>query len=428
MKVVINSAPSLWSDIPFRRFLLARAISWAGSAITLIALPLLLFQRTGSVGLTAALTALEALPYLAFGLIAGALADRWSRRRIMVVASIANATVLATVPITDAMHLLGPTHLLIVAFTSAGLAVFFDAASFAALPALIGKDRLPAATSISVSTSTVIGMAGPPAGGTLAATLGAANVLAVDAISFLLAAAVIAGLPIGRPAPAPHRRRFAADIAEGLRYIWRQPLIRSLTLLGIGNSMTAGAVLGLLVATAVHHLGLPDTDARIGLLYGACGLGTLIAGIALPRLTRIAPIGWITLGGLAANWALLLGWTFTTAIPLALLILCAWQATNSLVTINGILARQQLSPDHLQGRVNATARMIAWGGQPLGAATAGTLAEHWSIQTALLITGSAVACAALLGLLTPLRLARGVADPPRVDGASTQSCSGFTAS
>ncbi|MET7402414.1 MFS transporter, partial [Dactylosporangium sp. NPDC005572] len=143
----------LRADPAWRRFLLARAVSWSGSALTLVALPMLMFQATGSPALTALLTAVEALPYLLFGLFAGAYADRWDRRRIMVLTSVAEAVLLAGIPAAAALDILTPGHIVAVAAACATAAVFFDAASFAALPALVGRARIARATAASVSTA-----------------------------------------------------------------------------------------------------------------------------------------------------------------------------------------------------------------------------------------------------------------------------------
>ncbi|WP_158888876.1 MFS transporter [Amycolatopsis anabasis] len=403
--VGVERPKSLWFDGRFVLFTAARAVSWAGTAITLVALPMLLYQRTQNASLTALLTAAEALPYLVFGLLAGALADRWPRRTVMVLISVAQAVLLASVPLADVAGILGAGHLLAVALASAGFAVFFDAASFSAIPQLAGRARLAEATSASAGIHTMIGLLGPTVGGVVAASLGAANAIGVDAVSYALAAILLGRLPLLRADGAGERAgtRLRADIADGLRFVWRHPLIRPLTLLGIGNSMTAGAVLGLLLPMAVRQVGLAPDDARIGLFYGVAGLGGLLATLLLPWLARRIPVGWVSLGGLLANWLLLLGWVSAPGLVPALIVLGLWQATNTLVTLNGILVRQRMTPDALQGRVNTTGRMIAWGGQPLGAALGGALAAGLGVPAAVVCSGAGVLLAGLLGLATPLR-------------------------
>ncbi|WP_432971071.1 MFS transporter [Dactylosporangium sp. CA-233914] len=403
-----ETATPLRADPLWRRYLLARSVSWAGSTMTLVALPLMVFQHTGSPALTAALAAVESVPYLVFGLLAGALADRWDRRRTLVATSLAQALLLGGIPAAAVLDVLTPAHVFVAAAGSGIAAVFFDAASFAVLPALVGGRRIARATASSVSAYTVIGLAGPAVAGLIATAAGPATAIGLDALSFAAAAALLARLPLARlsalaaPPPGP-RRRLGAEIREGLAFVRHHPAVRSYTLLGIGNSLTGGAVLGLIVVVAVDRLGLAAHDWRVGLCYVAACAGTLVANTALPRLRARMPAGWITLAGLAANWLALLAWAGATRLGPALAALLLWQATNSLVSVNGIVARQQAAPDHLQGRVNATARMIAWGGQPLGAALGGMIAEAAGVRIALLAAGCAVLAAAVAGWATPLR-------------------------
>ncbi|MEU6070073.1 hypothetical protein ABZ864_37955 [Streptomyces sp. NPDC047082] len=103
-------------------------------------------------------------------------------------------------------------------------------------------------------------------------------------------------------------------------------------------------------------------DGRIGLFWAAAALGALLAGTVLPRLQKTLPVGWITLGGLEANALFLACWACSPELITGLLALGARQTANALVSLNGIVIRQQVDPDHLQARVNATARMLAWGG------------------------------------------------------------------
>jgi MFS family permease len=198
-------------------------------------------------------------------------------------------------------------------------------------------------------------------------------------------------------------RRVVADIREGLVFLWRQRLVRTMTLVGFGNSFSAGAVLGLMVVYAVRALGLPQTDGRIGLLYTASAIGGLAASLLLPALARRYPVGWITLIGLFAHFLLLIAVALAPTLWSGIVIIGVWQLCNTLIIINGITLRQQVTPDHLQARVNTTARMVAWGGQPFGAAVGGVLTELFDIRIALLIVAGGVALSAIYGWFSPLR-------------------------
>lgn len=167
--------------------------------------------------------------------------------------------------------------------------------------------------------------------------------------------------------------------------------------------MTSGAVLGLVVVYGVRQLGLPADDARLGWLFTALAIGGLLAGLTLPMLARRVNPPRISLVGLAAMVALLIGLVLTTGLPLGLTLLAAWGVASTLVITNGIALRQQLTPDRLQGRVNVTARMIAYGGAPVGAAVGGVLADRLGIQAALLIMTTVMAATTAYAWSTPLR-------------------------
>lgn len=405
--------PSLWRDPTFVLFWFARAVSLVGTALTTVVLPLLLFRLTGSALQTGLLTALNALPYLLFGLPAGALADRVDRKRLMIGCDLLNAALLASIPLANALGMLTLPHLYAVAFLSAATYVWFDAANFGALPALVGRARLIEANSLLWSTGTLITIAVPALAGLLATTLGPAPTLGLDALSYLLSALALAltgrafsaarATPATATSPRAILRRTAADIGEGLRFIWRHRLVRALTLLGTGNSFTGGAVIGLLVVYGVRALGLGQEDARLGILYTAGALGALGASLALPRLTQRVPVGRITLFSLCLNPVLLLGLAVAPTFAAGLVLFLLWEATYSLTIINGIALRQLVTPEAFQSRVNATARMIAWGGAPFGAAVGGVLAEATSIRATYAIMALGVTLSAALGWCSPLR-------------------------
>jgi MFS family permease len=406
---MISAPESLWQDRAFVLFWTARVISISGSTITAVVLPILVFQLTGSALQTSLLATLEVLPYFAFGLVAGALADRVDRRRLMVGSNLIQSLLVASIPAAAAMGALSLTQVYVVAVLVMAAFVWFDAANFGALPALIGRGRIVAANSAILAATTLVGIVAPAIGGGLAAWLGPANVIVIDAATFLGSALLLA--TIRRPfnqaraaePAAPILRRIAADIGEGLAFLWHQRLVRTMTIVGFGNSFSAGAVVGLLVVYAVRGLGLAATDGRIGLLYTATAAGGLAASLLLPMLARRFPVGRITLAGLLAHLGALVALALATSLWAGVALVGLWQLCNTLVIINGIALRQQVTPDHLQARVNTTARMVAWGGQPFGAAVGGALAEAFDVRTALLLVGAGVAASVVYGWLSPLR-------------------------
>lgn len=400
--------PSLWQDRAFVLFWLAGAVSVAGSVITSVVLPILVFQLTGSALSTALLSSLTVVPYLLFGLLAGALADRIPRRRLMVGADLLNALLLASVPVAVALGVLSMAQLYLVAFLSATLFVWFDAANFGALPTLVGHARVLEANSLVWGTSTVLSVAMPPVGALLATTLGAPLTLGFDALSYALSAVALALVPrafsgVRQAAPpgVSALKQVQRDIGDGLSFLWQHPLVRTMTLLGFGVSFSGGAVFGLIVVFVVRVLGLSDDDPRLGWFFTAAALGALAATLLLPRLKRFPP-GRIYLAGLWFDLALMLLFLSSSRFWLSLVLYALFNLVHTLIIINGITLRQVVTPEHLQSRVNATGRMIAWGGTPFGALIAGILAESLGVRVALFATCAALAVSALAALRSPL--------------------------
>jgi MFS family permease len=398
------TAVALRHDPVWRRFFGAHAISVSGTSLTFVVLPIALFQRTGSAGWTALLTALQTIPYLLFGLLAGVVSDRHDRRRLMIGSDIAAALVVASVPAADAFGVLTTPHLVVVAAGLATCFVWFDAANFGALPALVGRDRVVRATSAMFTFDSVALIVMPALGALLATAASPSIALAIDAVSYLGSAAFLASIhaPFATGEPADATRTLRQGIADGLRYLWRQPAIRALTLSGFGNSMSFGAMLGLVVPYAVQQLGVPDDDWRIAALLVVGAVGSLAAALALPRFNGGNPRPRLTTYALfvaAITMTIVAG---LTSLAVALGVWLVWQTAVELAILNGITYRQRVVPDELLGRVNVIARMVSWGGQPFGAAIGGVIATVADVRVALFVMVAPVLIAAVF-TAKPLR-------------------------
>ena len=378
----------------FSRYLSARVLSVAGAVVSAVALPVLVYQLTGSAGWTSAVTAAEALPYLVFGLPAGALADRLDRRKMMVALDFTVAAVLLSVPLAWLAGGVSAPHVVVVAFATQTAFVFFDAANFGALPALVGKDRLPAAYSTLYGRTTVIELVVPGLTGLLVAVVAPAALLAVNALTAVGSALLLRGIASSMANPRPVRGtgEIVADVREGLRFLWHEPIIRTLTLVGATHSFAIGSWMAVLVPFAERVLGVaPRGDVRLAALFGCWGVGAIIASRFLPKLTGRWGGARLALTALPLS---ALGGVFVLVSP-HWIVTCAaivyWGGTSAVVDINGISYRQRVCPEELQSRVNTTGRMIAWGlGKPLGAALAGALSVAAGDPRAGVVAGAAV--------------------------------------
>lgn len=416
----------LGADPAFRRYLAARITSLAGSGVTFVVMPVLMYAVTGSPLWTSAVTVAEALPYLLVGLVAGAVADRVDRRRLMVGADLTSALLLASIPVAYALGVLGPAHVLVVAFAAQTVFVFFDAANFGALPLLVGRDRLGRANAAVFGWGTVVETGAPPLAGALLAVLPAAPLLAVDAASFLASAALIRAVrrPLSDPARSSRSgrvplRRLVSDVRAGLSFLLGQPIVRIMTFLGAAQSFSGGAFVGQLVVWADRVLGVRGGDPRLGILFGSWGVGGVLAALLLPRMARRLGEARVTLVFLPVSAAvgtlavLPRDWRLATAGQLA------WGLAYMVVVVNSITVRQQLTPEPLLSRVNTAGRMLSFGlGYPAGAVAGGVLSSHLGPRTAIILGMIPLLLGAAYAWLSPLRgLAR-----LRCGGARTPSC------
>jgi len=384
----------------FMMFWTARTVSFAGTGITMVVLPVLVYGMTHSPAWVATLSLIEFLPYLSFGLLAGVAADRVNRKKIMVGCDVIAAFLLAAVPAAAALHRLGIAQVLIVALGIATVYVWFDAANFGTLPALVGRADLPVAASLIASSGQVAVLCAPTIGAALLTVMSPPYALGFDAASYLVSALLLLSIrrPFARAQPEPDRLRIRADIGEGLRFLWQHPVIRTMTLAVFCVCLGWGGTFALLVVYANRALHLTRVDVRLGLLYSAGELGGLLAAAAVPVLIKRLAIGPLTAAFLAVNAAAL---AFLAAAPSygwALVAFFFCELSFLVVITTGITLRQMLTPDHLQARVNTTGRMIAGAGLPVGAALGGFLAESLPIRMTLaLLAISAVAGAGLAG-------------------------------
>jgi hypothetical protein len=369
----------------FTFFWLARTISFAGTGITMVVLPVLIYQMTRSPAWVAAVSAIQAVPYLALGLLAGAVADRLDRKKIMVACDVTAAVLLATVPLMTMEHLLVLAQLVIVSIGVATVYVWFDAARFGALSVLVERSALPAASSLIDSSGTVALLVAPTVGAALLAIMRPPYALGLDAASYLMSAALMASIrrPLGHPGAARGARgRLRADVAEGLRFLWGNRVIRTMTLSVSCACLCWGGTFGLLVVYASRAIHLARADIRLGLLYSVGELGGLAAAVALPLLIKRLPVGRLVTAFMAADVVTLVALAAAPSYGWALLAFFGYELSYVMVITAGVTTRQLLTPGHLQARVNTAGRMIAYGGNPVGAVLGGLLVTVLPVRVA----------------------------------------------
>ena len=371
---------------------------------------MLVYRLTGSASLTALVAGLEAAPYVVFGLVAGALSDRWNRRRTMVTADLLGAVVLASIPLAHALDALTVPHILVVAFLGPTLATFFDGASFGAVPTLVGRHRIGEANSYVWTVQGLVEVVTPAAAGVALAVVHPAMLLALDALSYLVSGLLILG--IRRPMqlasadgrPVLTLRQVLADIGEGLRFLWHHTGVRTMTVVGFTQCVGGGGFVALMVVWADRQLGVGTEGLRFGIVYGSWAVGSVIASVVLPRLLRRTSPAQVLLGALPVSAVLGMVAPVWHTWWLGALSLLVWSVAYTMVVINSITYRQQVTPDHLLGRVNTAGRMLAWGvGWTGGAFLAGVLSGIIGLQPTLFAMTAFAFVGVVIAWTSPLR-------------------------
>ena len=387
----------------FKVLLTSQAISAVGDAVTFTALPLLVLALTGSGLMMGIVGALGMLPDLFFGMVAGALADRGDRRRMMLLADLGRAGLTALIPLSVLLG--GPTIavILIVVAPLSILRALFIAGYSASVPMLVGRSDLGRALSIFEAIYSFGFIIGPAIAGSSRRRSVRGRRSPSTPMSFVLSSLAIAFMrPLRPPADRPPAS-LVADIREGIDYIVGHAALRSIILFwGLVAITTAPLVTVLAVLVTRDH---GYDEAVLGLVLTAFGVGTVVGALLTARAKR-RPVAPSMLGGTAGIGALAIVVAVSDQVPVLLAAAGLAGICQSLVFLTYITARTNYVPDALLGRVGSTARTISLGLQPIGMLAGGLLIDLTSGSTTIALMGVVlIALALVFTPVAPLRRA-----------------------
>jgi ENTS family enterobactin (siderophore) exporter len=394
--------PPLSQNRDFRTFVAAEGISALGDAVSFTALPLLVFALTGSGFAMGIVGALQTLPDLVFGLVAGAIADRSDQKRLMVMTDLGRAALTALIPLSALLG--GPTMavILIVAAPMSTLRSLFLAAYTAAIPAIVGRPRLAQANSfleVIYSTGFILG---PAVAGLLSTIIGPGPTLAIDAVSFVAAATGVAFIrrPLG-PRGARPETHIGTEIREGISFIVHHPILRVSILFWSATSVVSAGLVVALTVRITRDLALPPS--ALGIVLATFGVGTVVGALWAARLRR-GPAWPQILGGNFVRGVVLVAVGVVPSLEIIGGLAFVAGIASSLILIPYITLRSAYSPDALLGRIGSTARTLSLGMQPLGMLATGAVIDLTSGSTTLV--GVGVLLAALSLAFVPSRALR----------------------
>jgi MFS family permease len=399
----------LWRNADFMRLWVGQTISEAGTQVSALAVPtvaiLLLHASPFQVGL---LTALEFLPFPVLGLVAGVYADRLKRRPLMIASDLGRMVALATIPAAFSFGVLTMEQLYAVGLVVGVFNVFFGISYQSYLPALIDRaDLVEGNSKIEVSRSTAQ-LAGPAIAGFAIQAIGAAEAIVIDAVSYLVSAVSIWLIKKPEPKPAPAtasgRSGFWHEMWEGIQVVIHNPTLWKIA------GCTATANLGSNMAFAVElifmYRYLHLAPGVVGIVFAVGAVGGLLGAIATSAVVQRLGVGVTLLVSI-------LGGSLLMATPLAAqtnapVFLSALFFFEFLIgapyNITQVSLRQAITPDRVQGRMNATMRTIVWGTIPIGSVVGGILGTVIGVVPTIVLGGFIALLAAGWILAGPIRI------------------------
>ena len=387
-----RSGSSLWRNRDYLLLWGGQSVSALGTQASQLALPLLVLALTGSAARAGLVGGMRGLAYVLCALPAGAVVDRWNRRRIMVLCDVARAIAFASIPIALIAGRLTAMQLYGVSLLEGALYAFFGLAETASLTRVVPAERLPAAISQNQATESGSLLLGPPLGGAL---FGLARQLpfVADAISYALSAVSLLFIRSSlheetRADPGALRD----EMSEGARWIRRQPALVTLFWLNGALNLVYGGWTLVLIELA-RRLGAGS--GGIGIIFACGGAGTILGAALTPLLQRRFRAGLLIIG---LTWIFALTWPPYALAP-NLLILGAINAIGFFfvpIEIGTEFSyRLLLLPDALQGRVNSIFWLLGFGCQALGFLLIGLLLQKQGAVATVWITLVPAVCIAI---------------------------------
>jgi MFS family permease len=399
----------LWRNPDFVHLWAAQTVSIFGSLVTRTALPFVAILVLDASPFQVALIGIaELVPAFVVGLVAGAWVDRLKRRPILIAADLGRAGLVLTIPLFAFLDVLRIEHLYVVAALTSILTVFFDIAYQSYLPSLVRRDELVEGNSKLTASASVAEFGAFGIGGWLVQWLTAPYAILVDAVTFLWSAVFVSRIRRPEPPPATTegRQPILREIVEGLRFVYRNPVLRAL-----GSSTALFALSGRMFGAVFLFYVASDLGFKPGLLgviFAIGGATSFIGAVTTGRITRrlgvgpalIAALPMIALGRLLVVAAADTSW-------LAVALLIAQQFVSdpfwTLYEISHVSVRQASTPDRWQGRMNASLQSLDFGGMLIGALLGGWLGDAIGARTTLLIASVATLLAAIPLLIPAVR-------------------------
>jgi DHA3 family macrolide efflux protein-like MFS transporter len=393
-------APSaLWANRNFVLLWSGQFVSQIGDRLAMVAFPWLVYTATGSTLSTGLVLAIYTLPYVLFGMFAGAAIDRLDKRRVMLGAELGRTVLVLLVPLAADFAL---WSVFILSFGVACLTVLFDPAKLSLLPDIVPKDQLLRANSLLATAETLTEVLGYASAGFLLAAVSTATAFRLDALTFVVSAftlVMMAYTPPARAAVQQAGRSFGHELREGFAYMWRHAGLLANTLLTVVLALGVGAIYPLTFFLAVEVL---DGGTRaFGVFEAAIAVGSLTGALAVAWLAKRLPLGRAILVGFTLVGAGMAALAAPEQVWVAAVVFAVVGVANAAALISIDTYVQQTVPEHIRGRVWGSRFTLTQGSYAVSVLAGGALAGVADVRVLFVVFGLLVALPALFAFFVP---------------------------
>ncbi|MFJ3303666.1 MFS transporter [Streptomyces sp. NPDC086549] len=399
----VPASPPLWRQRDFGVFWAAQTLSFLGDSFALIALPLLVLQATGSLAAMGLLTAVGGAASVLAAVFAGVLVDRVDRRRLLIACDLVRMVLYGLIPL---VWLSGP-HVWVlytVLPVCEAVGMLFAVGYVTVVRGLVGTARLTEANGRLNATAAAAGVLGPLGAGIVAAWTGPAAAVAVDAASFAVSAACLFYVRIRERAgddDRPRNTNLWQDLRTGVSFLRGHPVLRSITaLLFVFSFLTLG-LNDLIIYHVKHDLG--HDDGTVGTVMAVAALGMIAGSLLVARVRRRLGFGPTWIGSTAVCGLAFAGLGWVHPVPAVAALGAAYLACVGMAGTCSMSFRQEVTPEHLLGRVTSAFWTLQYSAAPIGAAVLTWAAERGGTAPVALVAGLCCVLIAVVALLTPIR-------------------------
>jgi len=350
-----------------RNFMLlwsGQLVSWVGTEITNIALPLIVLALTGSTVQAGSIAAIRGAVYALWAIPAGALIDRWNRKTVMVIANLGSGLAMGSIYVALLLKHLTIPQLYLAGAIEGSFFVFASLARFTAFPLVVSKEQFPAAVAQTSVADNLAVLIGPPLGGLLFQTVGAALAFFADSLSYFVNAVSIFFINVPLQLERPTQKKsFHKELLAGILFLWRQPIIRFLNLLSAGRTMLeSGLYLLIIVVAKEHHA----SSLIIGSIFAIGALGGLIGSSLANRIHKRLSFSTLLITTTTLNFLVFTLYAFATNDLALAIITAALFAIVPVFEITTATYTVSVVPDAIRGRILSLTRLVVLGAYSLG--------------------------------------------------------------